>query len=328
MLFGMGGIVAFIYYHNIPVKEFLVKDASSFLGRLPANLYSTVFIFLPWLGVCYVVSGQFGKHMVDVLRSESESLGPSSKYYKPKPLSTSEQRPLLKIYHLLVNFGLTFVPLAGVMVQNMVIPRIPIPVIAQLAGVISNLVYFSFNVFSVHWLRISINPSNSSFFPSSFDLLDRFRFVEQNWPYFIGFVFPTVITSHFIIPVFVVPFVATKIKLFISPLFFTTIQVFSMITAWPVVEKYELATLKKSDGESASSDKVVPDEPVHGYFHAVGPDQPVFSKNGFLPLPAPIFSYIPTKFTEFMNWIFAEKEKENEDNNLVKQGGGENNADT
>lgn len=309
MLGIMGGVFVYISFHVNGIKQYFLEDPGlivSLISKISPNLVFLGFVFWPWLGFCYIISGQFGGFMTKLLRADSEVLNRTQQYYQPKPLSTPGQN----ILRVLIKFGLKLVPFVGIMAQNMALPMIPIPILGRLAGFVSNLIYFAYNVFSLHWMSASLNPSVSKSFPSSYEILDRFRFVERNWAYFIGFVFPTILTSYFIIPTFVAPIFPAEVGMFLSPLFFTTAQVFSMIVSWPVCERYELAALKKNDGEAAQTEEADSGEVnSSGYFQTVGPDVPLFTKDG--PLPSvPFLSYIPTKFTQIMDSIFAEKDSE------------------
>jgi hypothetical protein len=165
--------------------------------------------------MCYFVSGQFCSLAANTLRKESKDFAPTKKFNSLSDASS--------LFEKLINWGLSLLPWILIMLENMAVSKIPY--VGKVVGLLSNLIYFAYNIFSNYWVIINSKTINSSSVPLSSSTFDRYSYVEMNFPYFMGFAFPVVFPTFILIP-----------NVYISTLLFTTASFFSIVCAWPSVD--------------------------------------------------------------------------------------------
>jgi hypothetical protein len=223
----------------------------------PSTVYF-LFVFAPWLGILYSFNIILCPRIAKQLRVESRFLKERKSVVYPSPVANiidekvRSSESLEKIKYLisnLVDYGLTLVTWAGIILQNSFVPSffaLFLPsFFVRIIGLFCNVQYTAFYVFTVHWmelsfdLRIKESQDNNKkqnthllSFPYSPSIVGRVSFIDKNFPYFFGFVFPIVFIPFFPLYYFSSIFFSNPLlQPYLFPLVFLVLYIYSIIVA-------------------------------------------------------------------------------------------------
>jgi hypothetical protein len=185
-----------------------------------------LFIFPFWFAAVFVLNNVFSGLIVADLRKSSSYLKDRNSFVYPSS-PEDKNKNILNIISLVV-----------LIIQKLLVPGFVFVILSVVFGFLQFLVYGVVSVFfnlyfaaflllSPFWSKVSIDLTRKeksdenetlalSWFPESPSNLEYSSFIDKNFPYFFGFVFPIVVFSYFIVPF--VHFLIGSAPVFSSPL--------------------------------------------------------------------------------------------------------------
>lgn len=165
------------------IGSFFGAGRPSLWGKLMTGFFKLGYFgscYLPWMVACFQLSSMFCRKITSEIVSPGSTSTPAATPSEEKKLPMNIAVMIVKG----IEAAIGMVPIIVVIVELSLLQMIPY--IGSVVSSIARALYYSYVIWTFKWNEVSHASPGT-------EVNARMSFVQQNWPYFVGYSLPLVI---------------------------------------------------------------------------------------------------------------------------------------